>query len=119
MSRVSVANEALDTDDGCFGLVDSNFVAATDTFQEFVDAWQLELAVCEEASTDDTISAAVRGSVEVATDDDLDGEDDVDPMPEPDFLCKDTLEYLMEVKAYCTNNSLSVKSLLCGGRNCS
>ncbi|KAL3190437.1 hypothetical protein MRX96_019316 [Rhipicephalus microplus] len=55
----------------------------------------------------------VRGSAEVATDDESDGEDDVDPTPEPDFLCKDALEYLAKVKTYCAKNSLSEKSLQC------
>ncbi|KAH6933813.1 hypothetical protein HPB50_018297 [Hyalomma asiaticum] len=75
-----------------------NFVTATDTFQEFVDAGESELSVCEEASTDDAIVAAVRSSAEVATDDESDGEDDVDLTPEPDFPCKDALEYLAKVK---------------------
>ncbi|KAH6934377.1 hypothetical protein HPB50_023884 [Hyalomma asiaticum] len=83
----------------------TNFVTATDTFQEFVDAGESELSVCEEASTDDAIVAAVRGSAEVATDDESDGEDDVDPTPEPDFPCKDALEYLAKVKTYCAKNS--------------
>ncbi|KAH6935620.1 hypothetical protein HPB50_007071 [Hyalomma asiaticum] len=78
----------------------NNFVTATDTFQEFVDAGESELSVCEEASTDDAIVAALRGSAEVATDDESDGEDDVDPTPEPDFPCKDALEYLAKVKTY-------------------
>lgn len=56
------------------------------------------------------IVAAVCGSAEVATDD---GEDDVDPMPEPDFSCKDALECLTKVKAYCARNSLRKKSLQC------
>ncbi|KAH6947914.1 hypothetical protein HPB50_022090 [Hyalomma asiaticum] len=96
----------LNTDDVWSGLVENNFVAATDTFQEFVDVRESKLAVCGEASTDDAIVAAVRGSAEVAT-------DDVDPTPEPDFSCKDTLEYLTKVKAYCTKNSLNEKSLQC------
>ncbi|KAH6931285.1 hypothetical protein HPB50_023484 [Hyalomma asiaticum] len=103
----------LNTDDVWSGLVDSNFVTATDTFQEFVDAGESELSVCEEASTDDAIVAAVRGSAEVATDDESDGEDDVDPTPEPDFPCKDALEYLAKVKTYCAKNSLSEKLLQC------
>ncbi|KAH6941652.1 hypothetical protein HPB50_021629 [Hyalomma asiaticum] len=37
-------------------------------------------------------------SAEVATDDESDGEDDVDLTPEPDFPCKDALEYLAKVK---------------------
>ncbi|KAH6940141.1 hypothetical protein HPB50_025370 [Hyalomma asiaticum] len=92
------ADDTLNTDDVWSGLVDSNFVTATDTFQEFVDAGESELSVCEEASTDDAIVAAVRGSAEVATDDESDGEDDVDPTPEPDFPCKDALEYLAKDK---------------------
>ncbi|KAH6933450.1 hypothetical protein HPB50_015016 [Hyalomma asiaticum] len=72
----------------------SSRVAATPRVREFVDAGESELSVCEEASTDDAIVAAVRGSAEVATDDESDGEDDVDPTPEPDFPCKDALEYL-------------------------
>ncbi|KAL1424620.1 hypothetical protein MTO96_020024 [Rhipicephalus appendiculatus] len=62
---------------------------------------------------DDAIVAAVRGSAEVATNDELDGEDDVDLTPEPDFPCKDALEYLTKVKAYCVKNNLSEKSLQC------
>ncbi|KAH8008974.1 hypothetical protein HPB51_008545 [Rhipicephalus microplus] len=81
--------------------------------EKFVDAGESEPSVCEKASTDDTIVAAVRGSAEVATDDESDGEDDVDPTPEPDFLCKDALEYLAKVKTYCAKNSLSEKSLQC------
>ncbi|KAL3193466.1 hypothetical protein MRX96_016822 [Rhipicephalus microplus] len=80
---------------------------------QFVDAGESELSVCEEASTDDAIVAAVRGSAEVATDDELDGEDDVDQTPEPDFPCKDALEYLAKVKTYCAKNSLSKKLLQC------
>ncbi|KAL1483600.1 hypothetical protein MTO96_033080 [Rhipicephalus appendiculatus] len=95
------------------GLVDSKFKTATDTLQEFVDAGESELPVCKEVSTDDAIVAAVRGSAEVATDDESDGEDDVDPTPEPDFPCKDALEYLTKVKAYCAKNNLSEKSLQC------
>ncbi|KAH8026329.1 hypothetical protein HPB51_019568 [Rhipicephalus microplus] len=111
-SDTSLADETLNTDVwSC--LVDSNFVTATDTFQEFVDAGKSELSVCKEASTDDAIVAAVRGSAEVATDDKSDGEDDVDPTPEPDFPCKDALEYLAKVKTYCAKNSLSEKSLQC------
>ncbi|KAH6947714.1 hypothetical protein HPB50_020794 [Hyalomma asiaticum] len=87
----TVTNEALNTDDMWSGLVESNFVAATDTFQGFVNAWESELAVCKEVSTDDVIIAAVRSTAEVATDDDSDGEDNVDPTPEPDFSCKDAL----------------------------
>ncbi|KAH8022436.1 hypothetical protein HPB51_024535 [Rhipicephalus microplus] len=112
-SDTSLANEALNTDDVWSRLVDSNFVTTTDTFQEFVDAGESELSVYEEASTDDAIVAAVRGSAEVATDDESDGEDDVDPTPEPDLPCKDALEYLAKVKTYCAKNSLSEKSLQC------
>ncbi|KAH6940362.1 hypothetical protein HPB50_026982 [Hyalomma asiaticum] len=57
------------------------------SFIEREDAGELELAVCKEASTDDATVAAMRGSAEVVIDDDLDGEDDVDPKPEPDFSC--------------------------------
>ncbi|KAL3218908.1 hypothetical protein MRX96_031269 [Rhipicephalus microplus] len=53
----SLADETLNTDDVCSCLVDSNFVTATDTFQEFVDAGESELSVCEEASTDGAIVA--------------------------------------------------------------
>ncbi|KAL3192904.1 hypothetical protein MRX96_058419 [Rhipicephalus microplus] len=109
----SLTDETLNTDDVWSCLVDTNFVTATDTFQEFVDAGESELSACEEASRDDAIVAAVRGSVEVATDDESDGEDDVDPTPEPDFSCKDALEYLAKVKTYCVTNSLSEKSLQC------
>ncbi|KAH6946547.1 hypothetical protein HPB50_013899 [Hyalomma asiaticum] len=105
----TVAGEALNTDVWSV-LIESNFVAATDTFQESADARELELAVCEEESTDDAIVAAVRGSAEVATDDDSDCED---PTPEPDFSCNDALEYLTKVKAYCTKNSLSEKLFQC------
>ncbi|KAH8033143.1 hypothetical protein HPB51_007873 [Rhipicephalus microplus] len=108
-SDPSLADETLNPDVLWSCLVDSNFVTAADTFQEFVDAEESELSVCEEASTDDAIVAAVRGSAEVATD----GEDDVDPTPEPDFPCKDALEYLAKVKTYCAKNSLSEKSLQC------
>ncbi|KAH6945781.1 hypothetical protein HPB50_009918 [Hyalomma asiaticum] len=87
----TVTDEALNTDNMKSGLIESNFVTATDTFQEFVDARELELAVCEEASTDDAIIAAVHGSAEVASNDNSDGKDDVDPAPEPDFPCKDAL----------------------------
>ncbi|KAL3217506.1 hypothetical protein MRX96_032304 [Rhipicephalus microplus] len=80
-SDTSLADETLNTDDVWSCLVDSNIVAATDTFQDVVDAGESELSVCQEASTDYAIVAAVRGSAEVATDD----EDDVDPTPEPDF----------------------------------
>ncbi|KAH6931664.1 hypothetical protein HPB50_026528 [Hyalomma asiaticum] len=93
-----ITNEALNNDYVWFGFVESNFVTATDTFQEFVDAGKLELAVCEEASEEasmgDAIVAAVHSSVEVATDDDLDREGDVDPTQEPYFPCQDVLEYL-------------------------
>ncbi|KAL3180042.1 hypothetical protein MRX96_036997 [Rhipicephalus microplus] len=92
LSDTSLAEETLNTDDMWSCLVDSNFVTATDTFQEFVDTGESELSVCEEASTDDAIVAAVRGSAEVATDDESGGEDDVDPTPEPDFPCKDALD---------------------------
>ncbi|KAH6920785.1 hypothetical protein HPB50_028227 [Hyalomma asiaticum] len=109
----TVANEELNTDDVCSGLAESNFVTATDTFQKFVDAKEWELAVCEEASTDDAIVAAVRGTAVVATDDDSDGEDDVDPTPEPDFACKDALKYRTKLKAQCAKNSLSEKSIQC------
>ncbi|KAH6922609.1 hypothetical protein HPB50_017283 [Hyalomma asiaticum] len=83
------------------------------TFQEFVDAGDSELAVCEEASTNDAIIAAVHGSAEVATDDNSDSKDNVDTMPEPDFSSKDALEYLTKVKAYCAKKSLSEKLLQC------
>ncbi|KAH7961809.1 hypothetical protein HPB52_012242 [Rhipicephalus sanguineus] len=89
-SDTSLADETLNTDDVWPGLVDSNFVSATNTFQEFVDARESELSVCEEASTDDVIVTAVRGSAEVATY----GKDDVDPTSEPDFPCQDALKYL-------------------------
>ncbi|KAL1477553.1 hypothetical protein MTO96_035659 [Rhipicephalus appendiculatus] len=90
----NVADATLNTDYVWYGLTESKFVTATDTFQEFVDAGGSELSVCEEASVDDTIIAAVRGSAEPATDDEADGKGDVNPTPEPDFPCKDTLEYL-------------------------
>ncbi|KAH6941870.1 hypothetical protein HPB50_023676 [Hyalomma asiaticum] len=106
----TVANEALNTDDVWSGLVEGNFVASIDAFQEFVDGVESELAVCKEASTDDAIVTAVHGSAEVATDNDSNDEDDVDPTPEPDLLCKDALEYLKKVKAYCVKSSLSEKS---------
>ncbi|KAL3175817.1 hypothetical protein MRX96_001001 [Rhipicephalus microplus] len=112
-SDTSLADETLNTDGVWSCLVDSNFVTVTDTFQKFVDAGELELSVCEEASTDVAIVAAVRSSAEVATDDESDGEDDVDPTPEPDFPCKNALEYLAKVKTYCAKNSLSEKSLQC------
>ncbi|KAH8031816.1 hypothetical protein HPB51_020934 [Rhipicephalus microplus] len=60
-SYTSLADETLNTDEVWSCLVDSNFVTATDTFQEFVDTGESELSVCEEASTDDAIVAAVRG----------------------------------------------------------
>nr|XP_037270301.1 tigger transposable element-derived protein 6-like [Rhipicephalus microplus] len=104
-SDPSLADETLNTDVLWSCLIDSNFVTAADTFQEFVDAGESEFSVCEEASTDDAIVAAVRGSAEVATDDESDGEDDVDTTPEPDFLCRDALEYLAKVKTYCAKNS--------------
>ncbi|KAH6930717.1 hypothetical protein HPB50_017861 [Hyalomma asiaticum] len=85
--RHTVAKEALNTDDMWSGLVESNFVATIDTFQEFVDAGESELAVCEEVSTDDANVAAVCSSAEFAIDDDSDCEEDVDPMPKPDFSC--------------------------------
>lgn len=94
-----------------FGLVDSKFATATDTFREFVNAGESELPFCDEVSSDDLILAAVQGSAEVATHDESDGKDDDDPMPELDFPCKDTLEYLTKVKRYCTKNHLSEKSL--------
>ncbi|KAL3217505.1 hypothetical protein MRX96_032303 [Rhipicephalus microplus] len=103
-SDTSLADETLNTDDVWSCLVDSNFVTATNTFQEFVDAGESELSVCEEASTDGAIVAAVRGSAEVATDDESDGKDDVDPTPEPDFSCKDAMEYLAKVKTYCAKD---------------
>ncbi|KAH6939524.1 hypothetical protein HPB50_019015 [Hyalomma asiaticum] len=109
----SVTDEALNTDDAWSGLVESNFVTTTDTFQEFFDAGESELAACEEESTDDVIVAAACHSAEVATDDDSDGEDHVDPAPELDFSCKDALEYLMKVKPYCAENSFSEKPLQC------
>ncbi|KAL3171299.1 hypothetical protein MRX96_013525 [Rhipicephalus microplus] len=87
-SDTSRADETLNTDDVWSCLVDRNFITATDTFQEFVDAGESELSVCEEASTDDAIVAAVHGSAEVATNDESDDEDNVDPTPEPDFPCK-------------------------------
>ncbi|KAH6947403.1 hypothetical protein HPB50_018808 [Hyalomma asiaticum] len=66
---------------------------------------------------DDAAVAAVRSCAEVATDDDSDGEDDVDmnlifraERQNLIFLCKDT-EYLTKVKVYCAKNSLSEKSL--------
>ncbi|KAL3243974.1 hypothetical protein MRX96_019553 [Rhipicephalus microplus] len=89
-SDTSLADETLNTDDMWSCLVDSNFVTTTDTFQELVDAGEPELSVCEEASTDDAIVAAVR-----------------------DFPCKDALEYLAKVKTYCAKKSLSEKSLQC------
>ncbi|KAH6944216.1 hypothetical protein HPB50_002346 [Hyalomma asiaticum] len=79
---------ALNIDDVWSSLVERNFVTTTDTFQEFVDAGESELPVGEEASTDDAIVAVVRGSAEVATNDNSDGEDDVNLTPEPDFSCK-------------------------------
>ncbi|KAH6931214.1 hypothetical protein HPB50_022948 [Hyalomma asiaticum] len=110
----NVANEALNTHDVWSGLVESNFVTTTDTFQEFVDAEESELAVCEEASTDGAFVAVVHGSAETATyDDDSGCEDNVEQTPEPDFSCNDALEYLMKAKAYCAKNSLSEKSLQC------
>ncbi|KAH8009506.1 hypothetical protein HPB51_018152 [Rhipicephalus microplus] len=112
-SATSLADETFNTGDVWYCLVDSNFVTATDTFQEFVDARESELSVCEEVSTDDVIVAAVHGSVEVAMDDESDGEDDVDPVPEPVFQCKDALKYLAKVKMHCAKNSLSEKVLQC------
>ncbi|KAH6947975.1 hypothetical protein HPB50_022291 [Hyalomma asiaticum] len=95
-------------------LVENNFVIVTDNFQEFVDAGEFEeLAVCEEVSTDEAIIAVVRSSAEVATEDNLDSEDNVNLTPESAFSCKDSLEYLMKVKAYCVKNSLSKESLQC------
>ncbi|KAH6933054.1 hypothetical protein HPB50_011729 [Hyalomma asiaticum] len=108
----TVADEALNSDVWS-GLVESSFVTATNTLQEFVDTGESELAVCKKASTDDAIVAALFGDAEVATNDNSDGEDDVDPTPEPDFSCKDSLEYLAKVKAYCAKNILSEKSLPC------
>ncbi|KAH6936988.1 hypothetical protein HPB50_024924 [Hyalomma asiaticum] len=70
-----------------------------------------ELTVCEEASTDDAILTTVCGSVEVAADDESDGKDDVDLMPEPDFPCKDGLEYLTENLSEGDLNSFELKSL--------
>ncbi|KAH6934378.1 hypothetical protein HPB50_023885 [Hyalomma asiaticum] len=98
---------------GAMDIVGERSDVLTIVIGEFVDAGESELSVCEEASTDDAIVAAVRGSAEVATDDESDGEDDVDPTPEPDFPCKDALEYLAKVKTYCAKNSLSEKSLQC------
>ncbi|KAH6933507.1 hypothetical protein HPB50_015843 [Hyalomma asiaticum] len=68
-------NEVLNTDDMWSVLVESNFVTTADSFLEFVDIGELELAVCEEeeASTGDAIVAVVHGSAEVATDNYSDG----------------------------------------------
>ncbi|KAL3200858.1 hypothetical protein MRX96_013124 [Rhipicephalus microplus] len=66
-SDTSLADETLNTDDVWSCLVDSNFVTATDTFQEFVDAGKSELSVCKEASTDDAIVAACLSFVEDET----------------------------------------------------
>ncbi|KAH6947259.1 hypothetical protein HPB50_017839 [Hyalomma asiaticum] len=57
----TVADEALNTAGVWSCLVESKFITATDTFQEFVDAGELELAVCVEASTDDVTVTAVCG----------------------------------------------------------
>ncbi|KAH6922156.1 hypothetical protein HPB50_009905 [Hyalomma asiaticum] len=62
----TVTDEA---DDVWSGLIESNFVTTTDTFQEFVNAGESELAGCKEASMDDAIVTAVHGSAEAATDD--------------------------------------------------
>ncbi|KAH6938475.1 hypothetical protein HPB50_009623 [Hyalomma asiaticum] len=43
----TVADEALNAEGMWSGLVKSDFVTATDTFQEFFDVGELELAVCE------------------------------------------------------------------------
>ncbi|KAH8019558.1 hypothetical protein HPB51_019985 [Rhipicephalus microplus] len=109
----SVVDETVNTDDVWSSLVDSKFITATDTFQEFVDAWESKLPVCDEVCSDDVIVAAVRGSVKVATDDESGGEDDVDPAPKLYFLFKDALECLTKGKKYCTKNNLSKKSLQC------
>ncbi|KAH6948098.1 hypothetical protein HPB50_022823 [Hyalomma asiaticum] len=49
MQSDTVADEALNTDNARSGLVESNFVIATDTFQKFViNAEESQLAACEE-----------------------------------------------------------------------
>ncbi|KAH6946498.1 hypothetical protein HPB50_013754 [Hyalomma asiaticum] len=109
----TVANEALNIDDVWSGLVGEQLFYCHRHLPR-ICRHRGQLAVCKEVSMDDAINTVVRGSAEVATDDDLDGKDDVDLTPEPDFSRKDALEYLTKVKAYyCTKKSLSKKSLQC------
>ncbi|KAH7954184.1 hypothetical protein HPB49_016256 [Dermacentor silvarum] len=79
----NVADDMVNTNDVWSSLRENKFMSATDTFQEYVDAGESELLVCEEASTDDAIVAAVCSSAELATEDESDGDDDVDPTPDP------------------------------------
>lgn len=61
------------------------------------------------------IVTVVHGSVELVTEDMLNGDDVVDLTPDRDVPCKDTLECLSKVvKMYCAKNILMEK-----GQNCS
>lgn len=93
------------------GFIDSHFVSGTNTFQECVDAGETELSACEEASTNSVIVAAVRSGMELATEDESDGENDIDPTP--DVPCKDVLKYLSKAKMCCAKNNLSDKAFQC------
>lgn len=80
------------------GLVDSNIVSTTDTFEDYVDAGENELVVCEEASTDDAVGIAVCSSPKLATEDGADDDEDEDCAT--DVPCKQALECLNKVKMY-------------------
>lgn len=63
---------------------------------------------CEQAMTDEAIVAAVQGDQEEAVLESVRNEDDINI---PDFLCKDTLDYLNKLKVLCTANNLSEEAL--------
>lgn len=77
------------------------------------------MVLCEEASTNDALVAAVRSSADAAVEDGSDYDGD----PTPDVPSKEAVfsvvfsafenECLHRVRMYCTQNSLSDKTLQC------
>ncbi|KAH6923528.1 hypothetical protein HPB50_002150 [Hyalomma asiaticum] len=89
-------------------LINNHVVSESDTFEAFSEDIDADVDVCEKASTDEDIVAAVRGDKDEAALESVPVEDSDDI---PDVSCKEALEYLTKLKGFCAANKLTDEAL--------
>ncbi|KAG0440874.1 hypothetical protein HPB47_016142 [Ixodes persulcatus] len=98
--RSDAIDEAIGTDDMWSNLVENHSVPANDTFQNYVEEDDDDSVMREEATADQAIVAAVRGSGASPPEDELDGDEE----STPEVSSKDALEFLQKLKVHCEQN---------------